>query len=686
MSRGGQTSAQELFSINPSPPGVSGAVLKQAQVKPRPVFCVIAHAYRDRGLAEAVCKGRFTHAGVTLDISDRPDWPDWLTADLPADEEWRIEWSKFYYGIDLASAFRETGDIKFLGVWERLVRSWIRQVPIGADPSDVTGRRIQNWIYAWNAFSSAPGFPGLTQGLDEEIIASITQQVRHLQRHLTPERNHRTLELHALFVTALALPEVDPDASLLKFATQELHLNLLTDIRPDGVHRENSTHYHMVVLRSFLAARENARRFGLTFPDSYDERLTSACEFALHCHRPDGLIPMLSDSDTNSYADLLELAASLLDRPDFLYAATAGARGTAPQQRYVSFPEGGYYIQRSGWGNGKDAFRQERFLIFDCGPLGDGGHGHYDLLNVEIAAGGRPLVVDPGRYTYSEQPPNWRRWFKGTAAHNTVCIDDTDQTPYRSGKPKGPVAQGRLIEHVSAPGFDLLCGEARSPSYEVVHTRRIFFIADEYWIIVDQLRGARPHRFDLRFHLAAEAWNRTTLFSSENNEAVHAPGHIMVFGYPNKPSIQQGWVAPKYGLKLPAPVISVVKDDVVKADFFTLVVPLDLADQTPTLRIQRTEASETMMIEVSGVGSNTKDQVVWNAGGETIELGPFKFRASAAWLRTAAEDVVAFRACDVEQLTQVSNGRVETSANVCHSRWISWDKKHGMTYDTGRRL
>jgi hypothetical protein len=52
-------------------------------------------------------------------------------------------------------------------------------------------------------------------------------------------------------------------------------------------------------------------------------------------------------------------------------------------------------------------------------------------------ARGRPLVVDPGRYTYSEHGANLRRWFKGTAAHSTVCVDGLDQTPYRRGKPRG---------------------------------------------------------------------------------------------------------------------------------------------------------------------------------------------------------------------------------------------------------
>ena len=48
--------------------------------------------------------GRFTCAGETRELGTEPDW---LGADLPADEEWRIEWVKFYYGLDLAHAYRD---------------------------------------------------------------------------------------------------------------------------------------------------------------------------------------------------------------------------------------------------------------------------------------------------------------------------------------------------------------------------------------------------------------------------------------------------------------------------------------------------------------------------------------------------------------------------------------------------
>src|ERR1044072_9193688 len=118
---------------------MSAEAKTKSRVAPRPVFCVIEQAYRNRAVTEEVCEGRFTHIGITLELGVEPDW---LACDLPADEEWRIEWRKFYYELDLAQAFRETGDYKHLRTWEQLVRTWIGQVPIGLDTSDVTGRRI----------------------------------------------------------------------------------------------------------------------------------------------------------------------------------------------------------------------------------------------------------------------------------------------------------------------------------------------------------------------------------------------------------------------------------------------------------------------------------------------------------------------------------------------------------------
>src|SRR5262249_37250108 len=188
-------------------------------MRPRSVVCVVTEQHADRSVAEDVCAGRFTQGGVTLALGLDPDWQH---AGLADDSEWAIEWSKFYWGLDLAHAFRATAEPRFLDVWERLVLSWIARVPVGSDPSHVAARRVQNWLCGWDGFASAPAFRGLSPGVVPRLVASLGAQVQDLRGRLTPERNHRTLELYALFVAALALPGLDPDGALLAFATAAL--------------------------------------------------------------------------------------------------------------------------------------------------------------------------------------------------------------------------------------------------------------------------------------------------------------------------------------------------------------------------------------------------------------------------------------------------------------------------------
>jgi uncharacterized heparinase superfamily protein len=495
----------------------------------KPVFNVIEHLHRDRAVADDAVAGRFTCTGETLELGTPPDW---FSDALPADEEWRIEWVKFYYGLDLAHAYEASGDERYRAAWEALVGSFLRQVPAAADPSEVTARRIVNWIYAWQGFGS------LSNELGWPLAERIGAEARHVRATLTPERNHRTLELYALAMVGFAFA----DAELRDLAIAGLDENLAADFRPDGVHRESSTHYHMIALRSFVGLAENARRHGVALPDGYEERLSRACDFALHCRRPDGTIPALSDADSEDYGALLALAADVLGRDDL--------RRDPTELPGAAFPDGGYWTQR----------RDDRFLIFDCGPLGDGGHGHYDLLSVEAWAGGRPLLVDPGRFTYDEGPPNLRHWFKGTAAHNTVCVDGRDQTAYARKAPRGPVADGHLLGRTDAT----LSGEARSPEYEAVHRRRVAFDGRE-WAIEDELSGESEHSYDLRLHLGPGD-------ARVDGTTVVADAVALTIGGADRITVEPGWVSPLYGVRHKAPVISAVSQGR-DARFHTRVVP-----------------------------------------------------------------------------------------------------------------
>ena len=334
----------------------------------------------------------------------------------------------------------------------------------------------------------------------------------------------------------------------------------------------------------------------------------------MHLHRPDGYVPALSDSDSESYLDLLELAADSFDDAELRYVATRGRVATPPSERCADFPVGGYYVQRSGWG-AKESLPDERFLVFGCGPLGDGGHGHYDALAVEAYGHGHPLVVDPGRYTYAEGSPNWRHWFKGTAAHNTLSVDGLDQQPYRRGKPKGPLMSSRLLDRQSVDGVDLVRGEVTSPAYDAVHRRTVAFVAGEYWLVFDSVRADRPHDYALRWHLADDLAPELC-WPAEGHARMTTPTVHLELAGPAQVSVEEGWVSTLYGVRTAAPVVVASVDQRTDVDLVTLLAPRR-DGRAPTLH-SADPASGSVVVERA---DGTTDRIAWRAPHLEVQLG-----------------------------------------------------------------
>ena len=405
-------------------------------------FPVLDPEETGRERIDAILDDTFTFNHETYRLPEPLDW----SANPSSDLEWHVLLHKFYYAVGLGLAYHISGNRRYLDRWVALTDSWIAQSPadfcanpeLRSECAQVTGRRIQNWIYAYYYFAKHRPPVLLPADFHRRFLHSLHQQVEFLCEHLSPARNHRTLELYAIFLAAVVFPEFRAATNWLQLARTEIVRNIQTDLLADGVHCELSTDYHHLVLKNYLCVRRLARRNAIDLPSIVDEHLLQALEFALHVHKPDGIAPALSDGDARSHLDLLRQGHELYDREDFLYVATQGACGTPPQHRCASFPRGGYHILRSGWGQ-SEPYTDERYLVFDCGPLGEGNHGHLDALSIEVAAYGKSLIIDPGRYTYKENNQdiiNWRARFRGTAYHNTILVDGRNQTRYgpRAGK------------------------------------------------------------------------------------------------------------------------------------------------------------------------------------------------------------------------------------------------------------
>ena len=364
--------------------------------------------------ADEILAGDFRFNCESHHLGERFDW----RASPSHDVEWGVLLHKFYYAPCLVDRTRRTGDARYLERWRTLTQSWIDAgLAPGHIAADVTGRRLQNWTLAYSGYRDSRHFGSLPQSFDFAFFNSIERQTSWLCENLHAARNHRTLELYAILLVSIAFPQLPTARDWRAFAAAALDENALSDFRADGGHCEQSSHYHCIVLRNFLNAVRLLKDNGGDIRPALKDRLREAVAFAARFHRPDGEIAALSDADGGSYLEMIDEAASLLGDGDTVSQGSCALN--------TLFPDSGYAFFQSR------ARRDPSWLVFDCGPLGDGNHGHFDLHSVEIFGRGKPLIVDPGRYTYDESGEvNWRAAFRTTAAHSTIEVDGKCQTRY----------------------------------------------------------------------------------------------------------------------------------------------------------------------------------------------------------------------------------------------------------------
>jgi hypothetical protein len=501
-----------------------------------------------RAKVDAMLDNRFEFRGETHELGDRPDW----LANPSADARWHDLLHTFYYAVGMGAAFRESGDRRYLDKWISLTSSWIEQMPPGFG-GDVAARRVRNWIYAYYYFVTHGTGAEICAKFHDRFLASLHDQVEDLIGNPRVPRDHRTLELHAIFLAAVAFPEFARAHAWLDFALDELVYGMETVLRLDGVH---STAYHHLAVRDYVNVRRLAAANKIDVPLRFDRLLEEALEFSLYVHRPDDGMPSLFDGDTQDYRELLRQGHELFGREDMLYVATQGGEGRAPARRAVAFRESGYCVLRSGWGDRGEAYADERYLVFDCGSAVE-DQAHVDPLSIELYGYGQPLVVDPGCVHLEDGDPNGAALVRAASSYNTVRIDGRRETREEALNVKKISRQRELGSFLHQAGFDLVRGTAKSWESEVSHERCIAFVAPEYWVICDKLTAVDSHQYDVSFLLSPVAAGRIETTFAAGVQTVQSP-HLVIAQVNHGDStvdIEIGFVSRRNGETTPAPVV-----------------------------------------------------------------------------------------------------------------------------------
>lgn len=624
----------------------------------------------------------------------------YLDFDKVGDSKVIWELNRHQHLVTLAKAYRLTEEEIYA---RELFRQWYHwreknPYPMGinwASSLEVAFRSL-SWLWVWHLLDGCSVVP---EQFPADLSHALALNARHIEKFLSTyfsPNTHLLGEGVGLFFIGVLCPGLPTAQHWQDCGWKIILQEAQRQIRPDGTHFEQSMYYHAYALDFFLHSRILAQMNQIPVPQSLDETiekmLETTGEFAAA-----GSPPQLGDDDggrvfdpsrdkQKHMLDPLAIGCVLYDRPDLRPEDTQeteelvwllGLEGVrqfrelqAQKKEANSFAmeAGGIYVMRS---SGPTSYQ----LAVDAGPQGAGhsGHGHADALSVQLTANGKPLLIDPGTFTYAD-PGGERDWFRGTSAHNTIEVDDTSQA-----NPTGPFewegrANGTVDSWIAGKMFDFFSGThtgySQLPS-PVQHRRFIFHLKSRFWVIRDVLDGTGMHKLAASWHFAPGSLHAIPQGGMFVGDDLAPLALLFTADSSCRKEISQDWYSPVYGKKEVSPTFRVTTHASLPAELTTMLIPH--SEVTAHLGLLRP-------VELGHKGASVKafrystaiaqDLLFFADKPGNWEVGPYASNAKFLYCSTDNNRTVAqFVICGGSYFVFGGRRLFDASLPVKHSEW-----------------
>ena len=446
------------------------------------------------------------------------NWEYWPVKDI----EMRVQLHRQGWWTSLAKAYCTTGKEKYAREYVAEFSDWVKKNPYrpfgtdqkGTVSSGALGIDSPNECFSWRPlevgirllrwprqFTLCLDSKSITPAFLMEFLRSFHENASVLMRSFSPAGNHLIHQSSGILRAGLCFPEFREAESWIKAGVDNLNEEITRQSYPDGCHYELDPGYHIGVVESYDEAIQVAVRNGRLdlFPPECLGQLVRMTNYYLDYCYPDGTHPCFSDArrhDDLADTELLKDVSGYCDSPatrQLLWFATDGKEGDAPAYKASGHPDTGFYCFRNGWTEGS--------IIMPVKATERGmWHAQPDFGTFELWAYGKVLMPDAGAYTYSgdEEIERWRAYFKATARHNALTLDDRNYD-----KPQPKVLQW-------APEGRVQCLTVEHQAYEGLTRRRsIEFVDEQYFVVTDVVSGPASGHLTLRNGLGAGSIEET---------------------------------------------------------------------------------------------------------------------------------------------------------------------------------
>lgn len=437
---------------------------------------------------------------------------NWQFEPAGADAEYQKQLHRHYWMPYQGKAYLVSNDEKYISSWKEVYTDWIKQNPKPETPNTTTwwqlqvSTRIMGQTELFEYFKFSPNF---TPEWLSFFLAHFVEHADYLSTFRYKDENNILLSQGTALAFAGTLFPEFKNAS----QWQEMGFNILNEqtkkqYLADGMLGDLSLHYHMANLIEFSSLRklvaQNRLPDNILSPEN-DAILEKAAELVMHFTYPNYFIPNTNYNCTSAFNDSWVKTKSVLSKnfvsyaemfpqnQELLYMATEGNEGSAPDTKIKAFEASGHYIFRDGWKEGTTVLIHSN--NYSTETLGDWSHNQPDNGTFELFINGRNFFPDSGVCTYMDNNNSdikqLRRWFRRTASHNTLTLDNQDIS----------ITQGKLVKLEEAPHQLVVTENQGYKTNDFKHRRSIFFVNQEFFVLVDEGFGDATGTANLNFHL-----------------------------------------------------------------------------------------------------------------------------------------------------------------------------------------
>ena len=299
--------------------------------------------------------------------------------------------------------------------------------------------------------------------------------------------NHGLFQIAGLISLAKNLPWMLKSEQSLKFAEVVLRKMLDEHFAEDGLHLEHSPDYHLFMVNHLSSLHESG---------------WLSSEF--------GSITELIEKATN--------AANWMATPELNVIPIGDtANNTSVEKRWSGFTSefilgtklfdiGGLLINNS-------RFKSLNSQLVFSAQFHSRQHKHADSLNVLYHLNEKPLLVDPGTFTYQYDAKE-RMYCESTRAHNTVEIDKLNHSRFRHdsfgsairllAKAEGVLISEAVIDHSRLISPEIPNNRIKGEDairVKIQHRRFVIERPGHFLAVIDQMSSKEEHEYTAWYHL-----------------------------------------------------------------------------------------------------------------------------------------------------------------------------------------